>query len=211
MFPRNVADAVAVIFSREVLEENGDLKKRMIGTGPSIVKDHEHEVEGVLARNSEYFDKGYPYIDVYRILSTPDAGTRLVTFRTGQNDILVPQIPGDMETVRKTNPMAVVETVANVQASFGLTLRQDKLPFNDVRVRRVVSMAINRQKQVDTLFEGRAIPGWGVPYFDWPDELPIVADLSPYWRYRPEGAKKLLAEAGYLNGFETKLFYVDAL
>ena len=77
MFPQNVAEAVAVIFPREVLEEDGDLKKRMIGTGPFILKEHQRKVRAVLVRNPDYFDKGFPYINEYRILSTPDAATRL--------------------------------------------------------------------------------------------------------------------------------------
>jgi peptide/nickel transport system substrate-binding protein len=115
----------------------------------------------------------------------------------------------DVETVRKTNTTAVVQEITTVLAPFGLTLRQDKPPFNDVRVRRAMSMAINRQKQVDTLYEGHAIIGWGIPYFYFQDELPTAADFGPYWQYRPEEAKKLLAEAGYPNGFETTLFYYE--
>src|SRR5467141_4027966 len=65
MFPENVAEAVTTIFPREVLEEDGDLKSRMIGTGPFILKEHERKVKVVLTRNPEYFDKGYPYIDEY--------------------------------------------------------------------------------------------------------------------------------------------------
>jgi len=57
MFPQNVAEAVTVIFPREVLEEDGDLKQRVIGTGPFILKEHERKVKLVLTRNPEYFDK----------------------------------------------------------------------------------------------------------------------------------------------------------
>ena len=88
-------------------------------------------------------------------------------------------------------------------------MSQDKPPFNDVRVRRAISLAIDRQKQVDTVYEGHGILGWGVPYLYWSDELPTAADLGPYWQYRPEDAKKLLAEAGHPNGFETTLFYYE--
>ena len=102
-----------------------------------------------------------------------------------------------------------MQEITTVLAPFGLTLRQDKPPFNDVRVRRAMSMAIDRQKQVDTLYEGHAILGWGIPYFYFQDERPTAADLGPYWQYRPEEAKKLLAEAGYPNGFKTTLFYYE--
>jgi peptide/nickel transport system substrate-binding protein len=209
MFPQNVAEAVAVIFPREVLEEDGDLKKRMIGTGPFILKDFQRKVRAVLARNPDYFDKGFPYIDEYRILSTPDAATRLAAFRTGQSDILGLQSLADVETVRRTNPTAVVQETTTTLSPFGLTLQVDKPPFNDIRVRRAMSLAIDRQKQVDTLYEGHAILGWGVPYIYWSDERPTAADLGPYWQYRPEEAKKLLAEAGYANGFDTTLFYYE--
>jgi peptide/nickel transport system substrate-binding protein len=209
MFPQNVAEAVTVIFPREVLEEDGDLKKRMIGTGPFILKEFDRKVKAVLVRNPDYFDKGYPHLTEYRILSTPDAATRLAAFRTGQSDILGLQSLADVATVRKTNPAAIVQEITTVLAPFGLTLRQDKPPFNDVRVRRAISMAIDRQKQVDTLYEGHAILGWGIPYFYFQDERPTAADLGPYWQYRPEEAKKLLAEAGYPNGFKTTLFYYE--
>lgn len=209
MFPENVAEAVAVIFPREVMEEDGDLKKRMIGTGPFILKEHERKVKIVLTRNPDYFEKGFPYVDEYRILSTPDASTRLAAFRTGQSDILGVQSLSDAEQVRKTNPNAVVQEITTVLAPFGLTLNVEKPPFNDVRVRRAMSMAIDRQKQVDTIYEGHGIIGWGIPYFYFQDELPTAADFGPYWQYRPEEAKKLLAEAGYPNGFETTLFYYE--
>jgi peptide/nickel transport system substrate-binding protein len=108
MFPQNVAEAVTVIFPREVLEEDGDLKRRMIGTGPFILKEFQRKVRAVLGRNPDYFDKGFPYIYEYRILSTPDAATRLAAFRTGQSDILGLQSLTDVETVRRTNPTVVV-------------------------------------------------------------------------------------------------------
>jgi len=103
----------------------------------------------------------------------------------------------------------VVQESITALCPFGLNLRADKPPFNDVRVRRAMSMAIDRQKQVDTLFEGHAMLGWGIPYFYWSDELPSASDLGPYWQYRPEEAKKLMAEAGHANGFETTLFYYE--
>jgi peptide/nickel transport system substrate-binding protein len=209
LFAHNLAEPVAVIFPREVLEEDGDLKKRMIGTGPYLLKEHTRKVRLVLARNPDYFDKGRPYLDEYTILSTPDAATRLAAFRSGQSDILWLASLSEVETVRKTNPAAVVQAYKNTLAPFGLALAQDKPPFNDVRVRRAVSMAIDRQKQVDTVFEGHGIPGWGVPYIYYQDQMPTLAQLGPWAQYRPAEAKKLLAEAGHPKGFETTLFYYE--
>src|SRR6058998_2526377 len=170
LFPQNVAESVTVIFSREILEEDGDLKKRMIGTEPYVLKEHTRKVRVVLQRNPDYYDKGRPYVDECVILSTPDAATRLAAFRTGQSDILQVSSLSEVEVARKTNPAAIVQEYKNVLAPFGLALAQDKPPFNDLRVRRAISMAIDRQKQVETVFEGHGIPGWGVPFVYYQDK-----------------------------------------
>ncbi len=209
LFAQNLAEPIAVIFSREVLEEDGDLKKRVIGTGPYLLKEHTRKVRIVLARNPDYFDKGRPYLDEYTILSTPDAATRLAAFRSGQSDIIWQASPAEVETVRKTNPAALIQAYANTLAPFGLALAQDKPPFNDLKVRRAISMAIDRQKQVDTVYEGHGIPGWGVPYIYYQDKPPTLAQLGPWVQYRPAEAKKLLTEAGHPNGFEATLFYYE--
>jgi peptide/nickel transport system substrate-binding protein len=209
MFPQNLAEVVAIMFPREVLEEDGDLKKRMIGTGPFILKEHARKVRAVLTRNPDYFEKGRPYIDEYHILSTPDSATRLAAFRTGQSDLHWCASVSEMEAIRKTNPAAVVQEYKNLQTPFGLALAQDKAPFSDVRVRRAISMAIDRQKQVDTVYEGHGILGWGIPYIYFQDQMPTAAQLGPWWQYKPAEAKELLAEAGHPNGFSTTLFYYE--
>ena len=209
LFAHNVAEPIALIFAKEVLEEDGDLKKRLIGTGPYIMKEHTRKVRVVLQRNPDYFDKGRPYIDEYIILSTPDAATRLAAFRTGQSDFIWLASPSEVETARKTNPNVLVQSFHNTLAPWGLALAQDKPPYNDVRVRRAISMAIDRQKQVDTVFEGHGIPGWGLPYIYYQDKAPTLKELGPWWQYRPDEAKKLMAEAGHAKGFETTLFYYE--
>jgi ABC-type transport system substrate-binding protein len=209
LFPQNVAEAVTVIFPREVLEEDGDLKKRQIGTGPYVLKEHTRKVRLVLQRNPDYYDKGRPYIDEYAILSTPDTATRVAAFRTGQSDFISLASPSEVEMVRKTNPNAIVQEIKSTLTPFGISLAQDRPPFNDVRVRRAVSMAIDRPKQVNTIYEGHGILGWGVPYIYYQDTPPTAKDLGPWWQYRPDEAKKLLAEAGHAKGFETTLFYYE--
>ena len=209
LFAQNLAEPVTVIFPREVLEEDGDLKKRLIGTGPYIMKEHTRKVRVVLQRNLDYYDKGRPYFDEYTILSTPDAATRLAAFRTGQSDFIWLASPSEVEICRKTNPNVIVQAYHNTWAPWGLALAQDRPPFNDVRVRRAISMAIDRQKQMDTVYEGHGIAGWGVPYIYYQDKMPSLKDLGQWAQYRPEDAKKLLAEAGHGKGLETTLFYYE--
>jgi ABC-type transport system substrate-binding protein len=209
LFVQNLAEPIAVVFSKEVLEEDGDLKKRMIGTGPYIMKEHTRKVKVVLQKNPDYFDAGRPYVDQYTILSTPDAATRLAAFRTGQSDILWVASPSEVEIVRKTTPNIQVHKYHDTLAPFGVALAQDRPPFNDVRVRRAISMAIDRPKQLATVFEGSGILGHGVPWIYYQDKAPTAKDLGPYWEYKPAEAKKLLTEAGHGKGFETTLFYYE--
>lgn len=208
-FAHNLAEPVSVLFAREVLEEDGDLKKRLVGTGPYTLKEHTRKVRVVLQKNPDYWDKDRPIIDEYTILSTPDAATRLATFRTGQVDFIWVASPSEVETIRKTNPNVQVQSYHNSLAPFGVALAQDRPPFNDVRVRRALSMAIDRQRMVDTIFEGHGIAGWGVPYIYYTDKQPTLAQLGPWFQHKPAEAKKLLAEAGHPNGFSTTLFYYE--
>src|SRR4029450_4736173 len=109
----SLAEPIAVIFPKEILGEEGDLKKRLIGTGPFILKEHTRKVRVVLQRNPDYYDKGRPYIDEYVILSTPDFATRRAGFRRGQSDCLLVSSLSEVEGVRKTNPSVIVQEYKN--------------------------------------------------------------------------------------------------
>ena len=139
-------------------------------------------VRVVLQRNPDYFDQGRPYVDEYVILSTPDAATRMAAFRTGQADFIWLASPGEVEVLRKTTPSIQVQAYHNTLAPFGVALAQDRPPFNDVRVRRAISMAIDRQKMVDTIFLGYATAADG--------PIPQTASAfhlagGPAWPYDP--------------------------
>src|SRR5262249_32785076 len=115
----------------------------------------------------------------------------------GQSDIHFVASLNDAAAIKKTNPAAVIQEYKTVQTVFGLALAQAKPPYNDVRVRRAISMAIDRQKQVDTIHGGHGILGWGIPYFYFQDKMPTAAKLGPYWQYKPTEAKRLLTESGH--------------
>ena len=92
--------------------------------------------------------------------------------------------------------------------------RNDVKPFNDIRVRKAMQMAIDLPTIAKTLYGAAADPspssfssnamrtwgkGWGFPYEEWPQ------DLKNEYAYNPALAKKLLVEAGYPNGFKTNI------
>ncbi len=210
MFPQNLAEPVAVLFS-----------PRGAGGGRRSQEAHDRHrplhPEGAHAEGARACWRGTPTTSTRAgRTSTSTTCSRRRTRPRGRR----PSAPGratciflasvsDADTVHKTNPAAVIEEFKGMQTPFGLALAQDRPPFNDVRVRRAISMAIDRQKQVDTVFEGHGILGWGIPYIYYQDKPPTAAQLGPYWQYKPAEAKKLLAEAGHPNGFETTLFYYE--
>jgi ABC-type transport system substrate-binding protein len=111
------------------------------------------------------------------------------------------------QQMKKTNPEI---TEITYYATSGITLdpRNDKAPFNDIRVREALQMAIDLPTIASSYYLGTADPwplpltsnymtGWGFPYSQWPQEL------KDEYAYNPTAAKKLLADAGYPNGFKT--------
>ena len=86
----------------------------------------------------------------------------------------------------------------------------NKPPFDDIRVRRAMQMAVDVETIAETFFSGigNATPqgtfanskmGVGTPFEEWPEEI------KQYYRYDPQRAKQLMAEAGYPDGFKTTL------
>src|SRR3989338_2852675 len=93
--------------------------------------------------------------------------------------------------------------------SITLKIEDEKLPFKDVRVRRALMMATDFDTIQKDLYKGKSeIGGWPTsPYYDWlyvPMEKRPAA-VQELYKYNPEKANQLLAEAGYPKGFKTRM------
>src|SRR5207302_1893061 len=139
-------------------------------------------------------------------METPDTHTLRIYLRTP--NALFPQNVAEPVALIFSREVLVQALTPSI-TPFGLALAQDRPPFNDVRVRGAVSMAIDRQRQVETVYEGHGIVTAGVPWIYYQDAKPTAKDLGPWWQHRPADAKRLLAEAGHPSGFETTLFYYE--
>lgn len=199
------------IAAHEVADANGDLKKGpVIGTGPWIWESWD-QATGLhtLKRNPDYFIKGLPYADGLVFQSVKDTSTVLPAFRTKNIDI-----EGASPVIDKKLKESLDKEIPGLQASSGIAnganleigVFTGNAPLSDKRVRQALSKAIDRQEILDTVFFGLGswLPGIQLPGADYwlPD-----AELKTILKYDPEGAKKLLADAGFASGLNIEVSF----
>ncbi|MFC1933008.1 ABC transporter substrate-binding protein [Chloroflexota bacterium] len=203
------------IVPREAIEEWGDVDdwRHSIGTGPFIITDYVTGSVATWTKNPNYWgyderhpENKLPYADEVKQLIIPDTATALSALRAGKLDLFNDVGWEQAKSLAKTNP----EIVQEPGLGWGtvLDMRVDKEPFTDIKVRTAMQMAIDLPTIAATYYGGviegipfgligPAAPGWYTPFSDWPKEL------QAEYTYNPEGAKQLLAEAGYPTGFKT--------
>jgi peptide/nickel transport system substrate-binding protein len=186
----------------------------MIGSGPFMLKSYQKGVQIAFERNPDYHVKGLPHLDGVVIEITPESSARLALLRAGKVDMGHMwgfMVPEEAKSLKQTNP-DMVQTPTTILGSGILYFRTDQPPFNDVRVRRAISLAIDRKSWNDSLHFGEGcIDSGPVPcaLTDW--KLP-ASKMDPAAAkflvgYDPREAKRLLAEAGHPNGFTTPAFH----
>jgi peptide/nickel transport system substrate-binding protein len=199
------------IIAPEVVQQYGDLKKpeTAIGTGPFLLERYEPNVKTVFRCNPEYYRQGEPYVDGVEWLVLEDDSTGLAMYRTGQIDCgpwhwwSVRQ--QDVEALKNTHPRLLYQDfLSNVTGA--IFLRTDQPPFNDVRVRRAISHAIDRQGLVEAVWvKGAPTPAVARGLVEWSLPMEQLGEGATYYRYDPKEARRLLADAGFPKGFKTQL------
>ena len=214
-FYLNVVDSLSpVIVPREAVEAPGGLTQNPIGTGAFMLKEFAPGEGALLVRNPDYFlrDKDgrqLPYVDAVRLVFTKDAATEAALFRTRQLDVLRISTLDMLYELIKTVPDLQLYRVPSLGwGDYGLTLSLDKAPYNDVRVRQALSMAINREVVAEVINRGDAalygpFPWVMAGYTQRTDYA--SANLGPNYEYNPQKARELLAAAGYPKGFDMEL------
>lgn len=192
------------IVSKATVEKHGSLQSEVIGTGPFKLKKYEHGVKGVFERYADYWDKPKPYIDGFDFIVIKDDTSRIAALRKGIVDV---------GWVKEAQMASLMEKEKNLKILSASAVRQqriwfkvDKPPFDNIKVRQAISACIDRQEIIDTVMFGKAELSTSVPTDCKPYGLSQeeMAKL-PFYKQDYELAKKLLAEAGYPNGFEFTL------
>ena len=196
-FLLDIARQGSVIYPREAV---GTLKSQPVGTGPFVVAEWVRGDRIVLARNKDYHAKGLPRLDRVTYRFIPDPNSVLAALRSGDIDVSGFGIgPESIAELQKDGRFQVI--VGDTTNDVILSMNNGKKPFSDKRVRLAITHAINK----DEVLKG-AMFGLGKVLGSNVDPLnPYFVDLSKVKPYDPARAKKLLAEAGYPNGFEAVL------
>lgn len=193
-----------VMLPREVKEQFGDFRTTVIGTGAFMVKNVTVRSEVVSERNPQSYEMGVdgkplPYLDQVRSFVFPDYLAELAAIRTGQLDSS--GFSGyrklDWEELKKSNPkFQPWEALQNTY--HGVWFNQQTKPWNDVRVRKAVSLAIDRDDLIVSEKGGAVLSGFVPPFnyeFAWSE-----SKVKDKFNVDREQAKKLLADAGYGAG-----------
>jgi len=224
-------DDFAYVVPHEMIEEYGDLQdwRNACGTGPYILTDYVAGSCLTYERNPTYWRKDpfhpentLPYPDGVQQLVIKDLSTRLAALRTGKIDRLAGIGWEDAAGFRRTSPeLRDVKELSYIPYYVYMRVDKPELPFYDIKIRRALAMAIDRQAIAEQYYGGEAevlgYPAQPRPehaaFFTPLDELP--ESVQELFSYNPEKAKALLAEAGYPDGFKTEIVCtqsnVDAL
>ncbi len=177
------------------------MRQRPIGTGPFMVKSIEPGKMIRLVKNPNYFKPGRPYLDGIDMPIISSPSTRLLAFVAGETDIYTPSATLLAEVKRK-----VPDAQCDVGLSYAYTqllINRSMAPFSDVRVRRALALAIDREAVIRV--KGAGLDRLGGELMPPPEgtwgldkaELAAIPGYGPDLEQRREEARKLMREAGY--------------
>ena len=193
-------DTSMKILSEKAVTEAGETYgEEPIGTGPFMFKEWGPNDHWTLVRFDDYFDGPATATSITnRII--PEGSARTIALETGEIDVILTVDPVDAANV-EANDELVLESWPSASVEF-MAFNTTKKGLDDVRVRQAITYAMNRQEFVDTIVEGRGevassfiaktLPGWNEEVQPYPQDL--------------EKAKELLAEAGYGDGLDLKMY-----
>ena len=208
----------AWILAPEVIKEYGDHSdwRNMVGTGPFTLTELVEGVSATWEKNPDYwgYDEKYPenrlpYVDRVRVLKMVESATYLAALRTGKFDYMGMGMGSrlsleEADAIRRTNPEIVLWPFA-LYSSQAFSTNPRKPPFDEIRVRHALQMALDLETVNDTYFKGLGVwkpegwlgatlKGYVTPFEEWPEEV------KQYYTYDPAGAEALLEAAGYPRG-----------
>lgn len=189
----NLARGDAVIVSRQAMDQ---LKSAPVGTGPFKFAEWKRGDSVTMVKNPDYYRKGFPYLDKVTFKFIPDPSAQLAALRAGDVDVIAYDLaPENVPALEKDPRFKVLK--GNTTTDVIMAMNHSRKPFNDLKVRQAITLAVDR----NAIIQG-AVAGYGTPIGSHMDPTnPYYLDLSGLYPYNPDKAKQLLGEAGYPTGF----------
>lgn len=200
-FANYLAIPMLAIASPAAIQEHKDqFGQHPVGTGPFKFKSWSSNENIKLVANDNYYVSDEPKLSGITFTVVPDNAARLNQLIAGEADVIDGVNPSDVTTIESYENLQIVK-----RPSFNLgyvALNMEKEPFNNLKVRQAINMAIDKKALIDSFYGGFAdVSKNPIPPALWG----YAEDLEGY-QYNVKDAKKLLAEAGYPDGFTVKLF-----
>jgi peptide/nickel transport system substrate-binding protein len=192
-----------IVPAKVIASDLASLSTTANGTGPFKLVSYEPDRKIVVERNAAYYDPTRPYLDRVELLVYPDRTAEASAMMSGEIDLLLTTTPGEYERLVKASGVKALRTPSG--QFLNINLGCDQKPFNDIRVRQALALAVDREATVGFVAGGYGTPGNDTPlnsayhfYKNIPQKKPDIAK-----------AKQLLADAGYPNGIDLTLIASD--
>lgn len=199
------------IVPREASGGAYDLSKQVIGSGPFLFGGLTPDVGTDYKRNPDWYGKGLPHVDAVHAAIVPSTAQALAQFTSGNADLIHDVRPNDFDAMKRDNPRAQIVTVRrHGDMLIHMPLGDPSSPFQDVRVRRALSLAIDRTYLGKTLWGDNTEAQFDVPLVmgKWALRASeLDAATQAYFKFDLPQAKKLLSEVG--RGLDLKLAYYE--
>jgi ABC-type transport system substrate-binding protein len=216
-FDQVMASSFYYIFPREHYELGTQLfGSWAIGTGPFMMQYYKFQDRHEGVRNPKFteIDRGgfrQPYVDKVIGQHMPDANVEKAAFRSGQQDYMGLNSWTDLEDLLSTNPEGVVWVIPqdpNVHTMYAINWNNPVWGKSDngLKMRRALSLSIDRQQITEVARGGAGVPSYATPYDFQGLKAPAHWDeLGPYYKRDVAEAKRLMADAGYPNGYDVEM------
>jgi len=203
----NLSMPLGMMVSPTACKKNGDewCASHPVGTGPFECLGWEKDNKTVFKKFDGYWQKGKPYLDRIEWIPIKDSLTRQLSFRRGELDLALSMAPKDLKGFEKDGYVVARRRVGSGVYSLLPDSANPNSPFADLRVRQAAQYAIDGEAIAKAIFYGENEPAnqW-IYKGHWGYNPSIIG-----YPYNPKKAKQLLAEAGYPNGFKTKISYIS--